>query len=121
MEDCKSGWKTIESKQYCANEESITWDEAQAACEKMGGNLASTLDSLTQAGVVDLIPTSTDRVYIGAHKVGGSWAWVDNSPWGEPQWNPGQPSGDGPCGEIIEGRLNDLACSHKRANVCQKK
>jgi len=125
FEDCKSGWQTIESKEYCYNKDSVTWDQAQAACEKMGGNLASILDSLTRAGVAAILTTTNDRVWIGLNKVGGSWAWVDNSPWGETQWWPGNPSGDGACGELISYQgnigLNDLSCLSTRDYVCKKK
>ena len=126
FEDCKTGWKTIGSKEYCAINEAVTWDQAQAACVKMGGNLASILDSLTRAGVAAILTTTNDRVWIGLNKVGGSWTWLDNSTWGETQWwSSNEPSGDGPCGELLSysGKTgwNDRSCNVNLAYVCKKK
>ena len=97
----------------------------------MGGFLATLPDFHTNVGVIGLIPSSVDRMWIGAKKVEGRWKWENNAKWEYTAWQTGpppSPSGDGDCVEVMGERRggspigwNDLDCSkHRRAFVCQK-
>lgn len=100
----------------------IDWNSAQAACQKRGANLASSLD----AGENDFIRIGLDDVGAGESWIGlndtaqeGSFEWVGGGPVGAYQpWKSGQPDDDmgEDCVEIeLDGDWNDLDCSLDRA------
>lgn len=58
----------------------VSWSEAQAQCEKMGGHLATIANAEENAAVVKL--AAGKRTWLGASREnGGPWRWVDGSPW----------------------------------------
>ncbi|MDA0833414.1 MAG: SUMF1/EgtB/PvdO family nonheme iron enzyme [Planctomycetota bacterium] len=80
--------------------EVLTWREAKARCEEMGGHLATIESDAENNLVADLAENSIpnrnamDGVWIGAtdeHKE-GEWKWIDGSPLSFTKWGPGQPS-----------------------------
>jgi len=122
----KDGWIKIGSNWFQAFEDLVTWSQAQGLCVGKGGSLASIHDNATNVGVLDLLPSSVDRMWIGGYKSSGRWTWENNSPWIFEAWHIDNPSGDGPCAEIIGDNngetigWNDLACDHRRGYICQK-
>ena len=123
---CQCEWKTIGGSEYQAYDQEKTWEEAQAACQEEGANLASLLDFKAFAGVAGLAFQDWPGLWIGAFQsaVGSPWGWVDNSPWDYSAWSYGSPSGDGNCTELFGDEngigWNDLECIHKRCYVCKR-
>jgi len=122
----RGGWIRIGSNWFQAFEDQVTWTQAQGLCVGKGGSLASIHDNATNVGVLDLLPSSVDRMWIGGYKSSGRWTWENKSPWIFEAWGPDHLSGDGPCAEIIGDNngetigWNDLACDHRRGYICQK-
>lgn len=82
-------------KRYKFFPDVVSWTEARAQCEHMGGRLAivtskeqnETLAKLVQeAGKADAWLGATDEV------TEGSWVWIDGSPLTYSNWAPGQPN-----------------------------
>ncbi|MBN3313168.1 C209E protein, partial [Atractosteus spatula] len=52
------------------------------------------------------------------------WRWLDGSPasLSHEYWNPGEPNNEGEedCGEIKNGKLNDIPCNLSQQWICQK-
>jgi len=131
QEDCNNGWKTIGSYRFRAFSQRVTHDEAYRACAKLYGHLAIIKDFHTFAGVAGLIPSTEDRIWIGACKSLGKWRWDDGSSWTYAGWSGNSPAGGESCvemgnwiwkGEWTQGPIgwNDVPCSAKRAYVCQQ-
>lgn len=51
---------------YHLGQEELTWSDAQAACESLGGNLASISNEQENLGVAALIEESSEFYWIGA-------------------------------------------------------
>ena len=92
----------------------ISWQDAQAAAEAAGGNLATITSAAEDAWVTaNLLPLVTgvgggDRLgpWIGGYQdssspsysePSGGWTWVTGEPWSYTAWETGEPQdGDGP-------------------------
>jgi len=73
----------------------ITWSEAKAACENMGGHLCTITNAAEQAFIESLISNgSADNYWIGAtdHDNDTVWEWVTGEPWVYTHWGNEQPS-----------------------------
>ncbi len=85
----------VGNKKYQVFTDVMTWKEAKAQCEKLGGRLAIVTsqednDQLTklvkEAGLNEAWLGATDEVKEG------EWVWVDGSPMTFKNWGPGQPN-----------------------------
>ncbi len=71
----------------------VTWDEAEAYCEQMGGHLAVITSPAEQHFLTD---GNTDFLWIGGRRDAyGGWSWVNGEPWGYTSWNEGEPNNFG--------------------------
>lgn len=77
---------------YMAFEEDVTWQQAKARCEKMGGYLACITSESEQAFLAEL--ADGRYLYLGGtdEKQEGTWRWIDGSDWKYESWLPGQPN-----------------------------
>ena len=113
---------------YARFDSSITWDEAKAACEQLGGYLA-TPSSAEEDQFVSGINAGTD-CWIGGYQVPQScepacgWTWVSGEPWVYTNWLPSEPSNGYP----EESRLsywlqssgwNDHTTIHTGPYICE--
>ena len=74
---------------YALYDKSMTWHEAKAFCESLGGHLAAvtTQDELNfVAGLIE--KGSVDAYWLGAtdEKVEGQWEWITGEPWSYSNW-----------------------------------
>ena len=103
--------------------ESVTWFQAQAACQKKESSLATLNDGGVNTFVRSLT-TQTNGVgshyHIGGYEVNVSnWAWTDgSSTWDYENWSPSSPSNHGGCENcltlIMDGSYtgwNDIPCN----------
>ncbi len=73
----------------------ITWSEAKAACENMGGHLCTITDESEQHFIEQLIDSGTkDSYWLGGTDEAdeGNWSWITGEPWLYENWGNGQPS-----------------------------
>lgn len=73
----------------------ITWHDAKAACEDMGGHLCTITSPAEQAFIESLISTGTaENYWLGAtdEVTEGDWKWITDEPWNYEHWGENQPS-----------------------------
>ena len=71
----------------------MSWDEAEAYCEKLGGHLVTIGSTTEQAFVKSLLAKGTRHVYwMGGQRIhSGNWEWITREPFSYTQWANGQP------------------------------
>uniref|UniRef100_A0A671RHF0 C-type lectin domain-containing protein n=1 Tax=Sinocyclocheilus anshuiensis TaxID=1608454 RepID=A0A671RHF0_9TELE len=120
---CPSGYITCYSSCYKLVSEPKSWEEAQQACVKEGGNLASVDMSYDQnSSLAPLLQAGSDSA------PGTTWAWTDLTSLGFTNWAPGEPNeafhdgdvGKENCVEMYhDGTWTDNNCMQKRGFVCR--
>ena len=101
-----------------------TWAAGRAACQSLGGDLAS-IHSAAENDAVRAVVPHTTAAWIGATDAvsEGTWRWSDGTPWDYSNWSPGEPNnqGDEDCGEAYADHpgWNDMPCSAGRGAVCR--
>ena len=71
---------------------SLTWKQAKAACEDMGGHLATSTSAEKNSFLTNLAAGST--VWIGGtdEPDNGVWGWVTGETWSYTNWSSGEPN-----------------------------
>ncbi len=90
----------------------MTWREAKAYCEELGGHLVTINSENEQEALVTLLQSSTHTVtatydeysfdeldllncyWIGAEKTSGNWKWVTGEKFSFTNWKPGEPNNE---------------------------
>uniref|UniRef100_A0A3B3Z7P3 C-type lectin domain-containing protein n=1 Tax=Periophthalmus magnuspinnatus TaxID=409849 RepID=A0A3B3Z7P3_9GOBI len=125
---CPSGYISWYLNCYKLVEEAATWDAAQTACAKAGGNLASIDMSYDQAFVAGVVLQGKADAWIGLKRKvqNGSYMWTDGWPVFFTQWGPGEPSnleGEGcvsmHASYFFHGTWNDTKCSDPKPYICK--
>jgi len=102
----------------------MTWNDAKAYCESVGGYLATVTSQEEQ----DWIWSNLEPLdcYFGASDIEeeGVWKWVTGEPWDYTNWAPGQPDNNFDGEHVIhwltsDGLWNDISGSHARIFVCE--
>jgi hypothetical protein len=79
--------------------ERISWDEARAKAEKIGGHLATltTAEENEWAGHAFLrhLPGMYANILLGGYRQGKDWQWVTGEPFKQTFWHPGEPNAPG--------------------------
>uniref|UniRef100_A0A673HA46 C-type lectin domain-containing protein n=1 Tax=Sinocyclocheilus rhinocerous TaxID=307959 RepID=A0A673HA46_9TELE len=119
-----------EVRNYCCLvSEPKSWEEAQQACVKEGGNLASVDMSYDQAFISGAVQQGETDAWIGLRRLAGSdsYKWSDGWPVFFTHWGPGEPTdheGEG-CVSMhapslfIQGTWNDTACAATKPYICK--
>ena len=72
--------------------DTLTWEEAKAACEAKGGHLA-TITSEKEQYLLELSNDKNQNLWIGGYKnADGQWCWVTDEPWEYENWGDGEPN-----------------------------
>ena len=73
---------------------SVTWPEAKAYCESQGGYLATITSKEENDFIFSRLGGSSYALWIGGTDAAreGTWAWVNNEPWGYANWDAGEPN-----------------------------
>ncbi|XP_071785622.1 snaclec GPIB-binding protein subunit beta-like [Asterias amurensis] len=133
---CISPWTSFGNHCYLLVTDAKTFDEAEQYCQSLSrfgrpSHLASIMNQEEHDFLVLLIKSvygkSGMKTWFGYRKDwSGSFAWLDGSPsGGYTNWYPAQPSGDGPCTEILETATsgtnlwNDLSCNSLKRSACK--
>lgn len=98
--------------------DTLTWEEAKAACEAKGGHLA-TITSQEEQKMIESLNTQNSKLWIGGYKnTAGQWCWVTGEPWEYQNWGDGEPNNssnvvaDESCVAVWPLKWNDLANSN---------
>lgn len=98
--------------------DTLTWEEAKAACEAKGGHLA-TITSQEEQKMIESLNTQSSKLWIGGCKnSAGEWCWVTGEPWEYQNWGDGEPNNssnvvaDESCVAVWPIKWNDLANSN---------
>ena len=81
---------------YSLYNESLTWTEAKAFCESIGGHLVTISDQAEQDAINTLFYLPKKWLYwIGFYdsNLDGTWEWVTGEPVTYTNWNTGEPNG----------------------------
>lgn len=86
-------WAENEDHRYELYEEILTWNEAKAKCEELGGHLV-TITSQEEQDVIASLEKYTDQEYlwIGANKRDGEFRWVTDEPMSYTNWKEEEPN-----------------------------
>ncbi|XP_038058027.1 macrophage mannose receptor 1-like [Patiria miniata] len=128
---CPTGW--LARGDYCyytqnPSTDMLTWTEADAYCNNLGGYLAS-IHSIEENNFIRsrLEPGVSWRYWIGLRETaaGGSYNWSDKTDSSYTNWNPDEPNdygGEEECAEMHSslGTWNDMACGTPQPFVCKK-
>ncbi|MCL2099184.1 MAG: hypothetical protein FWH24_01950, partial [Oscillospiraceae bacterium] len=102
------GRVTFNGNQYQRFDQSMTWKEAKAYAESLGGHLVTINSQAESDFVAELISDGTKNQYwIGAESEGnwGDWKWVTGEPWSYTNWGRGEPNGPGNCAFVQMYRI----------------
>lgn len=98
--------------------DTLTWEEAKAACEAKGGHLA-TITSQEEQKMIESLNTQSSKLWIGGCKnSAGEWCWVTGELWEYQNWGDGEPNNssnvvaDESCVAVWPVKWNDLANSN---------
>ncbi|XP_023136670.3 macrophage mannose receptor 1 [Amphiprion ocellaris] len=124
---CPSGYTSWYQNCYKVVETPATWDDAEAACQQEGGNLASIDMSYDQAFVAGVVLQGKADVWIGLRRQeDGSYKWTDGWPIFFTHWGPGEPSNikDEGCVSMhaalaFHGTWNDTKCDLTKPYICK--
>lgn len=106
----------------------LTWWEAAAYCESLGGHLA-TITSQAEQDFIDSLNSDGDRLWIGGYRPDGLvFAWITGEPWNYTNWDEGEPNNssnvvsheDSVC--VWPRKWNDLSyknTSEQRGFICE--
>lgn len=107
-----------ERHKYEIFRETLTWEEAKAACEAKGGHLA-TITSQEEQKMIESLNTQNSKLWIGGYKnSAGQWCWVTGELWKYQNWGDGEPNNssnvvaDESCVAVWPVKWNDLANSN---------
>lgn len=107
-----------ERHKYEIFRETLTWEEAKAACEAKGGHLA-TITSPEEQKMIESLNTQNSKLWIGGYKnSAGQWCWVTGELWKYQNWGDGEPNNssnvvaDESCVAVWPSKWNDLANSN---------
>lgn len=86
---------TYNGHTYQFVDDRMTWQEAKATCEAMGGHLATITSAEEQQAIESFLPVEISSLgyFIGGYTVVGQPAWITGEKFEYTNWYPGEPSG----------------------------
>lgn len=103
----------------------LTWEQARAHCESLGGHLAAITSQAEQNFIASLLTNSQGTYWLGGYAdASGWWHWVTDEPFEKQYQNfaEGQPDGAGGYLMILEsGRWDDVRSDENTSGfICEK-
>lgn len=91
-----TGTAIFGNKIFALFENSVSYDYAKTACEKMGGHLASIHNQQEQEVIESLIVNKNVAFWLGGNdsETEGVWKWEDGTAWDYDNWAPDEPNND---------------------------
>lgn len=133
MTVCRPGWRKYQGSCYCrvSMSATVTWHEAQKACNNHGGHLPTISSAAENSFVYNLYKAycRTSVGLLGFHDYvrEGNFIWVDDSSSCYTNWNSGEPNNNGghykeeDCALMFLGgkvptKWNDFFCHEKHTS-----
>lgn len=86
--------REVNGHRYQLFDESMTWTEAKAYCESLGGHLVTVSSEEEQDIIVSLIRNGDYKAYwLGGYIEDGNWKWVTGEDFSYSNWDPKEPNG----------------------------
>ncbi|MBQ4110139.1 MAG: hypothetical protein IJC74_04580 [Clostridia bacterium] len=86
--------KTLNGHTYQLFDESMTWEEAKAYCESIGGHLTTVTSGEEQKVIENLLENGTKNQYwLGLSRLSGKMEWVTDESLSYANWDNGEPNG----------------------------
>jgi hypothetical protein len=125
------GWTGYGGHCYRYFTDKKNWFDARAACQALGGDLASMANAAENDFVHSIVIPKETAPWIGFNDQGseGSWQWSDGSAVTFTNWAGGEPnnSGNEDCGHLYvyannpqDKRWNDAQCGSGYDYICEK-
>ncbi|KAM9322716.1 macrophage mannose receptor 1-like isoform 2-T2 [Pholidichthys leucotaenia] len=125
---CSSPWIPFNGHCFYLNRTQKSWSEAQSACRKEGGDLASIHNVEEQSFVVSQLGyASRDELWIGLNdkKKEGLFDWCDHSTVSYTSWEASSPTVNSRRDCVLmrgqNGNWADRDCKEKHGFICMKK
>lgn len=85
--------KSYDGNRYYIFNECVSWSEAKAKCEELGGHLVCITSAKEQA-FIEKLNASEVKLWIGGYREDGSskWKWVTGEKWKYTNWADGEPN-----------------------------
>ena len=106
--------KAENTHRYELIKQTMTWTEAKAYCESLGGHLATITSAEENAYIYNnIIVPNNARCWIGGtdKETENVWKWVTGEEWSYSKWHYGEPNNDSEDGDCLEiytdGTWND--------------
>ncbi|RXN04171.1 macrophage mannose receptor 1-like protein [Labeo rohita] len=114
---------TLKNDSYKVRMEKMSWDEARRQCKADDADLASVLDSISQAYTILRVSKLKEPLWIGLNSnlTHGQYRWVDNWLLSYSRWATGEPKNNLACVYIdTDGDWKTAACSNKYYSLCKR-
>ncbi|MGH0190188.1 UNVERIFIED_CONTAM: hypothetical protein FKN15_042821 [Acipenser sinensis] len=118
---CPSEWTLFSGKCYYFSNENRDWKKAREFCQSQDSDLA-VINSDEELNYLKGKVQVAHLVGMSDLETEGVWKWLDGSLVDGRMWNPGEPNNEGKedCGEMSNGKLNDIPCNIKQRWICEK-
>lgn len=124
---CNGKKFTVGKTDYCL-ENPATWEVAQKACLRNGGELAMLDTEAENTALFKRLGAkfALTTIWIGLsdEAIEGQFRWISGDPLEVPMWRPGEPNnlGEEDCTEWVaeDARWNDAPCAVQRPSLCEK-
>jgi len=82
----------FDGHKYCYFSNSLSWNNAEKFCEKIGGHLVSVNSAEEQDFVQEIASTvNKDNLWLGGYLDGDTWKWTDGSEFSYSNWDAEKP------------------------------
>uniref|UniRef100_A0AC34GGP5 C-type lectin domain-containing protein n=1 Tax=Panagrolaimus sp. ES5 TaxID=591445 RepID=A0AC34GGP5_9BILA len=97
------------------------WSNAESYCESFGGHLVSvhSYAEFRLIGAFAAYGKYAPWSGLFSNDGGRSWQWSDRSPVDYLPWQPGYPSGSGPCVALSHSGLINSDCNGEQPMICK--
>ncbi|CAM9842483.1 unnamed protein product, partial [Heterosigma akashiwo] len=110
---------------YYYNEDSLSWEDAQTACEALGGKLVSVNSEDINTEILSLAGSSDAWIGLNDQTTEGTYMWSDDSTLESDDytnWYEGEPNNYNDSEDCVamytNGQWNDYPCSTSLSSVC---
>ncbi|MGH0183024.1 UNVERIFIED_CONTAM: hypothetical protein FKN15_011021 [Acipenser sinensis] len=121
IQTCPCEWTLFSGKCYYFSNENRDWKKAREFCQSQDSDLA-VINSDEELNYLKGKVRVAHLVGMSDLETEGVWKWLDGSLVDGRMWNPGEPNNQGKedCGEMSNGKLNDIPCNIKQRWICEK-
>ncbi|XP_065117892.1 macrophage mannose receptor 1-like isoform X3 [Paramisgurnus dabryanus] len=116
-------YSSLGNDSYKVQLEKMSWDEARRQCKADDADLASILDSISQAYTSLRVDKLKEPLWIGLNSnlTGGRYRWVDNWLLSYSKWATGEPKNNLACVYIdTDGDWKTAACNNAYYSLCKR-